>query len=96
MFDVDIGLVWPDAHPNIFLRLIEADVVDAMHRTLEGKMIWLTYDIPTLYMDRIWIDMEEHVVGVPLAWLILIQKVSRYFLYFQEVVEKVAEALASP
>ena len=69
---------------------------DAMLMNLEGKMFRLTHDIPNLLMDRIPIEMQEHVVRVPPTWLRLLQKVSRCVICYKEVVVDAAEAPTSP
>ena len=72
MPDANIGPVWPDGHPRGFIQLIEEGRARTMLRTLKGKRARLTHDIPTIWMDRIPIDMQDHVVGVPPTWLIFL------------------------
>ena len=37
-----------------------------MVHVIEGKLVSLTRDVPTLRMKRIPMAMQEHVMGVPL------------------------------
>ena len=89
--DVDVGLVWLDGHPMIYVKPFEGGGVDAMLRVMEGKLSHITHDIPTIRMERIHIDTKEHVLGVPPSWLLLIRKVSRTILCYQEVVAEATE-----
>ena len=75
ILDAYIGQVRLDGHPRVFVRPIEARRDDAMLMTLEGKMNRLNNDIPSIRMDMMPIEMQEHVVGVPPAWLRLLRKV---------------------
>ena len=96
MSDADIGPVQLDGHSRIFVRLTEAGRADAMLWTIEGTMNQIIHEIPTLHMDRIPIEMQDHVVGVALAWLRLLWKVSRFVFCYQEVVGEAAEAPKFP
>ena len=60
---------------------------NAMLHVVEGKLARLTHDVPTLRMERSPMAMHEHVVGVSLSWLRLLQKVSRAVLCYCEAVE---------
>ena len=82
MFVTYVRPIYVDDHARIFVQLTEEGKVNAMLMTLERNMAQLTHDMPTLHMDRIPIDMQEHVVGVPPAWLRLTRKVSTYILCY--------------
>ena len=57
LYDADIRPIQEDGHLRTYVQPIEGGGVDAMLRTIEGKMARLTHDIPTLRMDRTPIDM---------------------------------------
>ena len=82
MFVTYIGPIHIDDHARIFVQLTEESEVDAMLMTLERNMARLTHDMPTLHMDRIPIEMQEHVVGLSHAWLRFIRKVSTSILRY--------------
>ena len=72
------------------MQLVEGGGVAAMLRVVEGKLSYLTHDIPNLRMQRIPIDMQEHVVGVPPLWLHLLRKVSRTFVCYRKAIAEAA------
>ena len=89
--DADLGHVQQGGHPRKFFQPIEKGGGEAMLPVVKGELARLTHDIMTLRMERIPIDMKEHVVGVPPSLLHLLRKVSRTVLCYREVV---AEASA--
>ena len=80
----------------MFVRLVEEVKYDTMIMTLEENTTLLTHDIPTLQMDRIPIEMQEHVVEVPSAWIRLLRKLVRCVICYREVVVEATKALTSP
>ena len=78
------------AKARTFFRPVEGGGGEAMLWVVEGKLARLTHDILTLRMERIPIDMQEHVVGFPPSWLCLLRKVSRTVLCYREVVAEAA------
>ena len=67
-----IGPVRLDEHPRTYVQPIDGAEDEAMLRIVEGKLVRITHDVPTLRMERIPITMQEHVVGVPPSWLCLL------------------------
>ena len=74
--NVDIGLVRPEGHPCMFVRLVVGED-PRLIRALEGKVARLTQRVPTLRIEHIPAVMQEFVVGVPPVWLRLLRRVSK-------------------
>ena len=83
-------------HPKVFVHPTEAGGENSMLMTIEGKMTHLTHDVPTLKIEQISMDMQDHVVGVPPTWIRLFHKESKCVVCQREVVAKDVKALTYP
>ena len=84
--NADIGPVWPEGHPHMFVSPIIGDD-PGLIKVLEGKLSKLTQRMPTLWIEHIPTAMQEFVVGVPPVWLRLFRRVVRAVLIYIDAVE---------
>ena len=76
----DVGPMHPDGHPRTHVWPVQGGDGSFL-RVIEGKLAMITQDVPTLWIDKIPMIMEEYVVGVLTTWICLLTRVARGILH---------------